>query len=62
MSGNHPSNGWFPSSHVRFIIVAAALIVAKVTGGGPQDAMAVVSFAQFLLPPDGGRGPDRPTT
>ena len=60
MSWNHLGNGRFDEHDVRFAVAAVALILAAVTGSGQDGAMNIVSFAQFLLPPDGGRGPDRP--
>lgn len=62
MTKFRPTYGRFPGDHVRFVIATAALILAAVTGSGPDGVMNVVSFAQFLLPPDGGRGPGRPAT
>ncbi|MGY0065201.1 hypothetical protein ACWY4P_53775 (plasmid) [Streptomyces sp. LZ34] len=62
MPENGTSNGRFPGpSYDRLVTVAAALIAAKLMDGGPQDALAFVTIAQYLLPPSGdGRGPGQP--
>lgn len=62
MTSNDPSNGWInPDLWRRIAVVALAFIIARLTGGGDGlDPSTVLPFAQYLLPPGPGRGPDRP--
>ncbi|MFD8516554.1 hypothetical protein ACFV27_37120 [Streptomyces antimycoticus] len=64
MTSNRPSNGWFDPDQFRQIALAAfALIVANSTASGEGlDPSMVLAFADRLLPPGVGRGPDRPAT
>ncbi|CAM5501954.1 hypothetical protein GCM10010390_65570 [Streptomyces mordarskii] len=62
MTRYRPNHGRFAEHHARYALAVAALMAAAVTGGGPEYAAVFFSFGQQLLPPPGGRGPDRPAT